>query len=218
MNTGIYLIECNGIKYVGQAFEIEKRWKLHLYQLKNNKHGNPYMQRLWNKYSNNFTFNILEHCSPEELNNKEIYWINKLETMSPDGMNIREGGHSGRLSDETKRKISLKALGRKPSEKTIEKLKSSRKGKHNSFYGKTHSDSNKQKMSKNRLGGKLSNAKSSYRGVSITFNNTYKCSTTNNGKKIHIGTFKTEIDAAIAYNDYIIRNNLSHPLNKIEVL
>lgn len=36
-----------------------------------------------------------------------------------------------------------------------------------------------------------------------------------NGKKNYIGTYKNEIMAAIAYNNYIIDNSLPNPLNII---
>lgn len=35
------------------------------------------------------------------------------------------------------------------------------------------------------------------------------------GKRIHIGCFDTPEEGAIAYNNYVIENNLSHPLNPV---
>jgi hypothetical protein len=52
------------------------------------------------------------------------------------------------MSPETKEKISKKANGRKVSEKTRRKLRSSCAGKKNGMYGKTHTPETKEKISK----------------------------------------------------------------------
>jgi len=36
-----------------------------------------------------------------------------------------------------------------------------------------------------------------------------------NGRTKHIGYFKTEIEAAQAFNDYVIKHKLHYPLNDI---
>ncbi len=60
----------------------------------------------------NFIKEILDECdSHDELCQKEIYWINKLDARNPDiGYNLAEGGLGGclgcKVSDETKEKLS----------------------------------------------------------------------------------------------------------------
>lgn len=55
---------------------------------------------------------------------------------------------------------------------------------------------------------------SGYRGVSYEKRkNTWAAKISVNGKHIRIGTFKTAIDAAIAYNNYVENNRLSHTKN-----
>ncbi len=45
---------------------------------------------------NNFKKEILEYCnSKEQLNEREIYWINKLNSLTPNGYNITPGGGGG---------------------------------------------------------------------------------------------------------------------------
>jgi hypothetical protein len=63
------------------------------------------------------------------------------------------------------------------------------------------------------------NNKSGYRGVSYNKDrNKYKSYICVNGKKIHIGYFLTKKEKAIAYNNYIIENNLEgFILNEIEI-
>ena len=46
----------------------------------------------------NFEYQVIELCSVEELDAKEIYWINKLDTLSPKGYNILPGGQKTRAS------------------------------------------------------------------------------------------------------------------------
>ena len=57
-----------------------------------------------------------------------------------------------------------------------------------------------------------SNNKSGYRGVSIKIKK-YQASISVNNNKIHLGYFDTALEAAKAYDNYVIKNNLEHTLN-----
>jgi hypothetical protein len=46
-------------------------------------------------------------------------------------------------------------------------------------------------------------------------NKLWRARTTFNKKLIEIGYYKIELEAAQAYNDYVIKHNLNRPLNKI---
>jgi len=96
---GIYKITNleNGKMYVGQSVDINRRWKNHKRLLNNNKHQNKHLQSSWNIYgSEKFEFSIIELCNENELDEKEIYWIDKLRTYHgfPDcnGYNDALGG------------------------------------------------------------------------------------------------------------------------------
>lgn len=93
---GIYKIEnkVNGKIYVGQSVNIETRWKNHRYELMNNTHYNEHLQRSWNKYgSDNFVFSIIEECEKENLDDREIYWIDYLHSCEYQyGYNSQLGG------------------------------------------------------------------------------------------------------------------------------
>lgn len=69
MESGIYRIinTRNGKCYYGSSKNIKKRWQRHLNDLKNNKHANIILQRIWNKYGNIFKFEIVEKCSDDVL-------------------------------------------------------------------------------------------------------------------------------------------------------
>lgn len=75
----------NNKKYVGQSIDIERRRQQHIYS------AGKYMTKISlaiHKYGlNNFTFEILELCKVEELNEKEQYWINFYDSIS-NGYNI----------------------------------------------------------------------------------------------------------------------------------
>lgn len=77
---GIYKItnKINQNSYIGQSSNINKRWKNHIIASNNpnDKCYNYPLYRAFRKYGiENFSFEILEECSQNELNYKEIYWI-----------------------------------------------------------------------------------------------------------------------------------------------
>ncbi|MBC5667289.1 GIY-YIG nuclease family protein [Eubacterium sp. BX4] len=115
--TGIYCIEniINNKKYIGQSVNIEDRWRHHINELKRNEHDNKYLQRSYNKYGlDNFKFYILEQCNQKDLDDKEIYWITKLDTYK-NGFNLTKGGSGIKNwtpSDEYKKKISKIVSGK----------------------------------------------------------------------------------------------------------
>lgn len=110
MCSGIYMIKnmINNKVYIGQAVNIERRWHDHISELNENKHINTHLQRAWNKYgSNNFIFSIVEKCSEEELNDREIYYIAKYKAHNRKyGYNKTYGGSNGRPTDEIRAKMS----------------------------------------------------------------------------------------------------------------
>ena len=103
--VGIYKItnKINGKKYVGQSSCIENRWYSHKRELNMGIHGNIHLQRAWNKYGeDNFEFSIIEECDIELLDEREIFWIDKLESYYKlNGYNITLGGGGFRkLTDD----------------------------------------------------------------------------------------------------------------------
>ena len=96
MSTGIYKItnKINGNAYVGLSINIEKRWKDHIdrSQNENDKEYDKVLYHAFRKYGiDNFQFEILEECKPEELKDKEIYWIQYYNTFKH-GYNATPGG------------------------------------------------------------------------------------------------------------------------------
>lgn len=76
---GIYKItnNINGKIYIGQSIDIDKRWREHKRRAQvPNKEYEKYLYRAFRKYGiDNFTFEILEECSRDQLNDRENYYI-----------------------------------------------------------------------------------------------------------------------------------------------
>lgn len=113
--SGIYKIENvkNGKVYIGQSGDIDIRLRGHKNTLKNNKHFNRYLQRAWNKHGEeNFTFETLEECNADIINDREVYWINLYDSCNNiNGYNIDYGGTKNAMSDEHKLNMSIAKNG-----------------------------------------------------------------------------------------------------------
>lgn len=102
----IYVItnDVNGKQYVGQTVNsIKYRFKEHL---RNKEYFDYPLYRAMKKYgTEHFSIEQLEECPIEELNNKEIYWIKKLNTYY-NGYNATLGGEGTRTRADEYSEIS----------------------------------------------------------------------------------------------------------------
>lgn len=103
--VGIYKITKieNGKSYIGQSNDIERRFSEH-----KTKTDIP-IEIAIHKYGEKaFTFEILEECSLEELNDKEKYWIKYYNTYKGFGYNCNEGGGSSSCENNGRTKLTNK--------------------------------------------------------------------------------------------------------------
>lgn len=159
MKSGIYVIEniTNNKKYVGSAKNFRKRWYVHKSALNHNNHDNSYLQKAWNKYgANNFKFIIIEEVLPENLIEKEQYYINYYDACNKNnGYNLSPtaGNTLGfKFSEESKLIMSLLKKNKPSTRKNYKHSEETKKkiGKKNkvSQLGRTHTEKTKEKMRK----------------------------------------------------------------------
>ena len=149
--VGIYVIESpTGAIYVGQSRDVDKRWTQY-----RNLHciGQPRIFNSLKKHGPDLhkfsiQMHFLENIDQYILDHYEQAYINLFRNNGFDMMNLKEGGHSGAISEESRKKISLAlkgkntwSNGRKLSPEHIAKFKEKR-----AFQ--VFSDSDKQKISK----------------------------------------------------------------------
>lgn len=126
----------------------------------------PVCQAIAKYGKDNFAIKELCSCvSQGELDEKEIFYTNELNTWSPNGYNLRAGHGKGIMSEETRAKIAAANIGKKATPearknmseahrgKTLspeqrQKISEANKGENNPFFGKKHTQESIDKFSK----------------------------------------------------------------------
>lgn len=155
---GIYKITSpSGKIYIGQSRDILARFKI--YEKNDCKNQRKLKFSLEKHGYENHTFEIIEECSKELLNEREIYYIKFYDTFdTKHGMNLTSGGSNPAVSDETKKLLSLATKGKPKimskehiAENTRRILEENKKR-----IGTKHSEESKKKISQSHLGKKKS--------------------------------------------------------------
>lgn len=97
--------------YIGQTTQdLYERWRQH----KKKKSNCRYLKAAFNKYGiEKFDFKLICIGFDNNLNDLEIFYINKFNSIVPNGYNLRSGGNNGgKHHEETKNKISDSLKGR----------------------------------------------------------------------------------------------------------
>ena len=113
----------NNKKYVGQTINPEQRFRQHKSSVFNekDKEYNSVLHRAMRKYGyENFSYEVLAECNTlEELNQQEIYFINTLNTLVPNGYNVASGGNNGSYPHTLESKEKLMKAHAKLTEEEI---------------------------------------------------------------------------------------------------
>lgn len=136
--TGIYKISAlydPSMFYIGMTSRVAKynsnsgfyfRWSRHIRDLSQNIHVNPFLQRIYNKYTiNSLKFEILEFCKPEDCAQREIFLMEELRPP----INLYRNKYcrtNYKVSYKTRQKIIIANTGRKNTEETKEKMRRSK--------------------------------------------------------------------------------------------
>ena len=96
MSCGIYKFEnlINHKKYIGQSIDLETRYYKHKYHYEKKDLNKRLYQAFWKYGWDNFSYEIIEYCSPEELDEKEIHYIQFYDSYNH-GYNATKGGQGG---------------------------------------------------------------------------------------------------------------------------
>ncbi len=99
--------------YIGLTTRsLDQRWKEH------KKIGNQYslIKKEIQKYGEeNFKIEEIDECSSiADLNQREEFWIQELNTLAPNGYNLTTGGLAAKHSEVTKAKMSKTRKGKHP--------------------------------------------------------------------------------------------------------
>jgi group I intron endonuclease len=152
---GIYKITSPSNKiYIGQSVNIETRFRKYKYL---NCKRQTYLYNSFQKYGvENHKFEIIEECSLEQLNEREIYWGNYFNVLDKNGLNLRLGDARGKCSEEMKLKIGKGNKNKIMSEEARNNISKALKGRKITWEtpgpkGYKHSEESKEKMRKPRV-------------------------------------------------------------------
>lgn len=117
--TGIYKFTnvITGLSYIGQSKNIKNRLQAHKQTAfnaspSNKSYYNNFYKAIREYGLDNFEFDILEECSEEQLNEREIYWIAFYDSYN-NGYNMTPGGDgikSNEGEDHPRHKLTEKQV------------------------------------------------------------------------------------------------------------
>ena len=154
---GIYKITApNGYYYIGSSSNCRKRYLCHFNSLKRQKHENPILQNVYNKYSCGWKFDILELVTEaSQLLVVEQTYLDLHKNNKPMFMNInfvavtppsQKGKKQPLRSIETRAKISASRKGQRASEETKAILRAAHKGQTPWNKGVKYTEEQKSKL------------------------------------------------------------------------
>jgi len=162
----------NGLSYIGQSvLSLDERMSNHMKSVR--AESSTYFHNSLRKNTvDGFEWEIICEVNNQTcLDNYEAFYVKHFDTLWPNGYNLKDGGSSGKFTEEAKLKISKSLTGRKLSKEhkknisegnmgraptnagiphtneTKKKMSEAHSGKNNHFYGKTHTKEAREKIS-----------------------------------------------------------------------
>lgn len=213
--TFIYVLidpRTNEVRYVGKANDPKQRLRKHIFDSSRSQetHAKTWINSLL-KNGLRPALEVIEKCG-DDWSVRETYWIKYYKDLGVDLTNATDGGEGIRPNEDARRKMSLAHIGKKPSDEQRRKMSLSG----GSRLGIKHTFETKEKM-KNAVRRK-GKGKSRYFGVSYnTRLNKWLANVSirkgNGYDRRYIGSFEIEVDAAKAYDKYILNHSLSKTIN-----
>ncbi len=122
-----------GRRYIGKSVDVERRIAVH-FAPGQTAVRRSHLYRAIAKYGRDaFRVVVLEHCSDdEEARERESVWIHALETKTPNGFNMTDGGEGSAgivMSAETRAKMGASQRLKTVSTETKAKISAANKGK-----------------------------------------------------------------------------------------
>ena len=119
--------------YVGVSTNVERRWREHITEARANRHPNSFLCNAINEhYPDNLIFEIVYLSNENNCYNYE----EMLRPKTNIGWNLHSGGPIGKMSEEGRKAISAKTLGKKLTEKEKERRRYNKYVKLNGFLPK----------------------------------------------------------------------------------
>jgi len=146
--------------YVGQTNNTDKRYKRHIYDTKRKK-PNYYVHRkirkLWRE-GRDLDIKVIKRCSTiKEIDEQEIFYINKLRKEGYKICNTAFGGVGFRATPEMQKRAGEKRRGQKLSAETRKRMSEARMGmKFSKKHKKNLSKARKKRITKPETGLKIS--------------------------------------------------------------
>ena len=147
--------------YIGSSKTIDSRWRWHRNKLRNNKHHNIHLQRIYNKYGEeDLSYHVLEMCLVENMLQLEQSYIDRFKANSLFLNVAQNAGGGDTISKHPDRKKIINKISLS-SKKRYEKGLVSKEflisqgrfkpgvdhsGKNNSMYGKKHRQDTRAKI------------------------------------------------------------------------
>jgi group I intron endonuclease len=149
----VYIVtnQVNGKQYVGQTtVALTRRWAIHLSSARSLRNSCRALGNAIRKYGpDNFTMVEVDSASSkEELDAKELQWVGRCNSISPNGYNLTEGGGSvGRPSEETIEKRRRSLQGHPTPQITRDRIR-------NAQVGRMFTPEHREKLRQAKLGRK----------------------------------------------------------------